>query len=153
MKTAPDESNLLDHVLAESAPDSLGPVLRAVRARRRRRQAAPVVAALLAVALSWLALNSPGRSRSARETTAELASSAPTAMKPAPSFQRVKSRALSDSERVGTKIEFSFVARVQTAPEPNLRASDGELFALAGGRGVGLFRFPGHTELLFATTH
>jgi hypothetical protein len=152
MKTAPDEPNLLDDVLGESARDSLGPMLRAIRARRRRREAAPVVAALVAVALGWWSLNAPGRGRSAGETAAEFADSTPAAVKVAPLFQRVNSRALTSSERVARAGEFGVIARVQTGPQPGLRASDGELFALAGGRGVGLFRFPGHTELLIAAT-
>jgi hypothetical protein len=48
MKTRPDESLLLDDVLGESipAPDSLEPLLRAVRTRRRRAKLAPVAAAV-----------------------------------------------------------------------------------------------------------
>ena len=56
---------------------------------------------------------------------------------------------LSPIELVSTTFATGLV-RFHTLPDETLRASDGELLAMAGGRGVGLFRINGRTELLFA---
>ncbi|HAB17389.1 MAG TPA: hypothetical protein PLX89_14465 [Verrucomicrobiota bacterium] len=150
MKTAPNEPNLLEDVLSESAPavDSLGPMLRAVRARRRCRHAGNSLAVLLAVGLAWTWLGPLGRpsfSGSIEPTdSAPLASVAPAL------FSGVRTVALADAERVTTSAGSQLVARVSTQAERGLQVSDGELFMLAGGRGVGLFRLAARTEFLIA---
>lgn len=153
MKTRPDESLLLDDVLAESVPatDSLEPLLRAVRTRRRRAKAAPVAAA---VAVLLLAVFGPGLLNSrnpAGSSASPLAHVSPAPSRPIPVVERIQSRPLANREWVTTVSDSIAVERVASRPERGLRATDGELLALAGGHGVGLFRFSDGTAILLTS--
>ena len=148
MNPAPDPRCLLDDLLAGPAPTAnpFAPVLRAVRARRRRRQLAPVAAALAVVVLAGVWLAMPW---SAQETNpSPLAVTAPVADRLV--LERVRSLPLTATERLSTAASLAAVTRLHSEAVDALRASDEELLALAGGRGVGLFRVNGRTELLFA---
>ncbi len=149
MKTT--EPNLLRDVLAERAApsDTLGPLLRAVRTQRRRRQWTPVVALLLAGVLGWSFWTGP----TDRSDLVNLAAPPVPVNPPAPVVvERVFTTALSAGERVTTE-PGGFLVRVQTTPDPRVRVTDQELLAWAGGKGVGLFRRDGRMELMFARTH
>lgn len=152
MKTSPDESLLLDDVLAESVPatDSLETLLRAVRTRRRRAKAVPV-AAVAAIAILLLTVFGPGflnpRSPAASSST-PLAHISPALSHPAPVVERIQSHPLAAPEWVTTAGNTIIVERIESRPERGLRATDGELLALAGGHGVGLFRFSDGTAVL-----
>jgi hypothetical protein len=65
--------------------------------------------------------------------------------------ERIQSHPLAHSEWVTTAGNVVAVERIASSPERNLRVTDGELLALAGGHGVGLFRFgDGRAVLLTA---
>ena len=147
MKIPPDSSHLLDDVLDESvAPlDSLGPLLRAVRIRRQRRNLAPVAGLLFIAGAAWMWLHAPWLTAPTRQSEPVLAS----ATSP-PLADPLNSTALLPAERVATVADGLAGVRVRSAPDASIWASDEELFALAGGRGIGLARFDGRTELLFA---
>ncbi|MBL9176288.1 MAG: hypothetical protein JNL10_22285 [Verrucomicrobiales bacterium] len=150
MKTRPDESCLLDDVLAESmpAPDSLEPLLRAVRVRRRRAKVAPVAAAVAVLLLSVFGPGLLNPRNPAGSSTPPLAHVGPVPSRHAPIVERIQSHPLARSEWVTTAGNTIAVERIASRPERSLRATDGELLALAGGRGVGLFRFSDGTAVL-----
>jgi hypothetical protein len=147
MKTPPESSPLLDDVLDESVPplDSLGPLLRAVRVRRQRRQMAPVAMVLLIAGIAWSWTSAPWLTTPTRETKPVLA----TATTP-PLAEPFHSRGLLPVERVSPIPGELTDVFVTSVPDASIRASDEELLALAGGRGIGLARFDGRAELLFA---
>ena len=150
MNTAPDPLPLLDDVLDESGADTLTLTLQAVRARRRQRQMVPVAIMLLLPSLVWVGTHFP----TTGDPTAPISSFAAAPPVPLPSqwaeFERVHSVALAPTEILLTLPDTFYPGRVRSQPPVGLRASDEELLALAGGRGVGLFRVDGHAELLSA---
>lgn len=145
-----DPNRFLEAVLAEAdtAGDSLPPLLRAVRARRRRRQATTVAGVLALALLGSFGLT--GRLARTRSTEAELLRLAPRSASPAAPAELVTSRPLAPGERVTTHGSAPLLARIHSRPDERLPATDAELLVLAGGRGVGLFRIEGRVELLFA---
>ena len=148
-----DHRRLLEEVLVAPAPsaDPVAPILSAVRTRRRQRRLAPLAcaAAVAVLACVWIATPWPGASREVgRASQADIARAVPVAV-PKTGVERVRSKPLSAIERASTTFATGLV-RFHTLPDDTLRASDGELLAMAGGRGVGLFRINGRTELLFA---
>ncbi len=153
MNTPPDSRPLLDEVLAESvAPtDSLGPLLGAVRARRRRRHYAPMMAAAATFALAWLWITAPSRDRipGSRASNGTLASAPPPAGN---EIERVHTRPLLPTEILSTDPNLTSLARVHSEAVVAGDVTDEELFRFAGGHGVGLLRWDGRSELLFAST-
>ena len=148
-----DHRRLLEEVLVAPAPsaDPVAPILSAVRAHRRQRRLAPLVCAAAVAVLAgvWIATPWPGASREVgRASQADSARAVPVAVQKT-GVERVRSKPLSAAERATTAFATGLV-RFHTLPDDTLRASDGELLAMAGGRGVGLFRSNGRTELLFA---
>ncbi|MFO1460785.1 MAG: hypothetical protein U1G08_15440 [Verrucomicrobiota bacterium] len=153
MKTRPDETLLLDDVLAESVPatDSLEPLLRAVRTRRRRAKAAPVAAAITALLLAAFGPALLNSRNPAESSATPLVHVSLDSSRPAPVVVRVQSRPLEKREWVTTAADAIAVERVASRPERGLRATDGELLALAGGHGVGLFRYSDGTAVLLTS--
>ncbi len=146
-----DHRRLLEEVLAapDATADPVATILGAVRARRRRRQLAPLACATAFVVLACVWTVAPWSSREAgRASQADVALVVPLAVAK-PAVERVRSRPLSVAERIATDFAAGPV-RFRTRPDDTLRASDDELLAMVGGRGVGLFRVNGRTELLFA---
>ena len=153
MKTRPDESPLLDDVLAESvpAPDSLEPLLRAVRTRRRRANATPVAAAIAVALVAWFGSRIWDPRNPAESSTPSLTHVSPERPRPAPVVERIQSRPLAGPERVTTAVTTIAIERIASRPERGLRATDSELLALAGGHGVGLFRYSDGSAVLLTS--
>lgn len=153
MKTRPDESLLLDEVLAESVPatDSLEPLLRAVRTRRRRTKAAPVAAAITVLLLTVFGPGLLNSRNPAGSSATPLAHVSPAPSRPVSVVERVQSRPLAKQEWVTTAADAIAIERIASGPERGLRATDGELLALAGGHGVGLFRYSDGTAVLLTS--
>ena len=156
MKPEPSSRELLDDLFTGpgTGDDSLGSMLQAVRARRRRRQYGPAVAVLSAILLASVWLARPWSAR--HEEAPRLAIAAPV-LQPkmeSPVFQRVRSVPLTAAERQQGDESQTLVLFVRTDRAEIPRVTDAELLTLAGGRGVGLFRSEGRTKLLFAdVTH
>ncbi len=91
MKTRPDESPLLDDVLAESvpAPDSLETLLRAVRTRRRRANAGPVAAAIAVALVAWFGSRIWDPRNPAESSSTSLAHVSPTRSRLEPVVERI----------------------------------------------------------------
>ncbi len=161
----------MDDVLAESAeaPDTLAPLLKAVRARRRRRQLAPIAVAAMCVALGlvWRAgpLSESRRSGNGDDVAAVAGPAAraaetdpaddgtQVAASPvAPGMDdRIRSTAMGSGVVVRTMSGPLVVTRLSTRADASLRLSDEELLQLAGGRGVALALMEdGRKQLFFA---
>jgi len=151
---------LLDDVLAGDAglDGSLGPVLRAARARRARRQvpAMMATAAGIAVLIAWL-----WPMRTAEVATRALPESPVPAAKVVEIVRtrpdaaaRISSTPLPPEIRLSTAAAGPGLAasyRVKTGAETVARLTREELFTVAGGKGLALAKMAdGRMELLFA---
>ncbi len=152
MKPEPASRELLEHLFTDpgTGDASLGPILQAVRARRRRRQYGPAVAVLSAVLLTGIWLARPWSARHEEMPRLAITTPLPQPKPESPVFQRVRSMPLTAGERHQGDESQLLVIFVRTDRAEIPRVSDTELLTLAGGRGVGLFRNNGHTKLLFA---
>ncbi|MGE3312190.1 MAG: hypothetical protein AB7O66_19665 [Limisphaerales bacterium] len=179
MKKPFDPTSLVDDVLAESVEgaDALTPLLRTVRARKRRRQLMPVVGAAMAAALFlfwWLGPGVDSREAGGGNGTVVAKSTAPagagalveageTANHALPTIEvatqpvtpvvedRIRSTAVGPDMVLRTKPDPQVVQRLSTGADASLRLSDDELLQMAGGRGVALARLEdGRKQLLFA---
>ncbi len=154
MKPEPTARELLDDLFADPAngtgDDSLGPILQAVRARRRRRQYGPAMAVLSAILMASVWLARPWSARHDEMPRLAVAGPRPQPKVESPVFQSVRSVPLTAAEHHQGDESQMLVRFVRTDRVEIPRVTDAELLALAGGRGVGLFRSEGRTELLFA---
>lgn len=151
MSEPPDPTPLLEAIFAEDADSqsSLPAVLRAVKARRRRRRAVPLLTGMAIVAAAALWMLDRIRIRESRQV-AVMPSTLSHPGKMAP-FQRVVSRPLSSGEIITTaayRSDFSVVHSLALLADS---ATDAELLSLAGGRGVALVGKASQAQLLFAT--
>jgi hypothetical protein len=152
MKPEPASRELLDDLFSgsDTGDDSLGPILQAVRSRRRRRQYGPAVVVLAALLLTGVWLARPWSARHEEAPRLAIAVPVPQPKVETPVFQRVHSVPLTAAERHQGDESQMLVRFVRTDRAEIPRVTDAELLALAGGRGVGLFRNHGQTKLLFA---
>ncbi len=152
MKPEPTSHELLDDLFTGpgTGDDSFGLVLQAVRARRRRRQYSPAVAVLAVILLTGVWLARPSSARHEEAPRLAVTAPSPQLKLESPVFQRVRSVPLTAAEHHRGDESQMLVIFVRTDQAEIPRVSDTELLTLAGGRGVGLFRSNGRTELLFA---
>ncbi|HTH45940.1 MAG TPA: hypothetical protein VMB21_00380 [Candidatus Limnocylindria bacterium] len=151
MKPEPSSRELLEDLFTGpgTGDDSLGSLLQAVRARRRRRQYGPAVAVLSVLLLTGVWLARPWSARPEETPRLAVAAPIPQPKVESPVFQRVHSAPLTAAEHHRGDESQLLVLFVRTDRAEVPRVTDSELLALAGGRGVGLFRSNGRTELLF----
>ena len=140
MKPESTAHELLDDLFSgsDTGDDSLGPILQAVRARRRRRQYGPSVAVLVALLLTGVWLARPGSARHEEAPRLAIAAPVPQPKVETPVFQRVRSMPLTAQERHQGDESQMLVLFVRTDRAEIPRVTNAELLALAGGRGVGL---------------
>lgn len=183
MNPPPDPEALLDGVFSEESVrhDGLASILIAVRARRRRRRLVPFATAVLAcvaLAIGLFRSSNPGprvlplrvaspihpvrgvvESSRSELPSADVASWSLRTPSPGSSawtdfMTRVHSKSLTPGERVRGLTGLADGIRVRSASRLDVWATDDELLALAGGRGVALARMTdGRKELLFAEKH